>query len=393
MKHSARFLRLTALLLALLSSLSFAGCAFSLSFESGGQNGTADGGVTVSDPLSGVTPLPYEDTLAYHYYRQLNDTERALYTVILEKITLGTASFTVENTDYETVKAMVSRVSTAVYYDHPERFWLAPSYQISGSLGHGEKDDSVTVTWETCNFADAGTREEQRTAIESAVSSLVTEASGYATDYEKAKFVHDALASKIFYDKKNSDKFNGELNSVYCALVWGQAVCGGYARAFQMVMNRLGIPCTTVHGTAEGGPHAWNAVTLDGETCYIDLTWNDGEDGATHHYFGLTSEELAKTHTADPEFAAPTASSEANHYYRREGKFLDTYSFEGVSEVLEKQRGTDGCIKFASEAELDRALKELFEDDRWQELPVFEGATRLSYSLDREHCTIYLTVP
>ena len=53
---------------------------------------------------------------------------------------------------------------------------------------------------------------------------------------EKEKFVHDALIDKISYN------LGAEMNqSAYSTLVNGQTVCAGYARAFQYLLQQLGI--------------------------------------------------------------------------------------------------------------------------------------------------------
>ena len=55
-------------------------------------------------------------------------------------------------------------------------------------------------------------------------------------------------------------------------------VCEGYARAFKVLCNKVGIPCVLVDGDA-GGPHMWNYVQLDGAWYGVDVTWNDPSGG------------------------------------------------------------------------------------------------------------------
>lgn len=58
-------------------------------------------------------------------------------------------------------------------------------------------------------------------------------------------------------------------------------VCEGYARAFKVLCDELGIPCVLTSGTArlnaEDTPesHMWNYVELDGQWYAVDVTWND----------------------------------------------------------------------------------------------------------------------
>ena len=81
------------------------------------------------------------------------------------------------------------------------------------------------------------------------------------------------------------------LDSPYGAVVAGQTVCGGYARAYKALCDRLGLDCWVVAGEQRTGSHAWNAVLLDGETLYMDCTYADS-DGDESYYF-MREEQLA----------------------------------------------------------------------------------------------------
>ncbi len=86
-----------------------------------------------------------------------------------------------------------------------------------------------------------------------------------------------------------------EMNqSAYSALVNGQTVCAGYARAFQYILQQLGIPCYYCTGFA-GESHAWNIVMLDGEFYNVDTTWDDMGIG-TYDYFNKTDKDYADNH-------------------------------------------------------------------------------------------------
>ena len=63
----------------------------------------------------------------------------------------------------------------------------------------------------------------------------------------------------------------------------GRIVCDGYAKVFQYLMHRAGVPCVTVSGSiispeqAEKGitDHAWNKVLLNGRWLNADICWAD----------------------------------------------------------------------------------------------------------------------
>ena len=82
--------------------------------------------------------------------------------------------------------------------------------------------------------------------------------------------------------------------SAYGALVNGQTVCAGYARAFQYLLQQLGIPCYYCTGYA-GENHAWNIVALEDGYYNVDATWDDTE-GGKYDYFNKTDQDYADTH-------------------------------------------------------------------------------------------------
>lgn len=101
--------------------------------------------------------------------------------------------------------------------------------------------------------------------------------------------MHDALASAVTYD------LTADMNqSAYSALVNGKSVCAGYARAYQYLLQQLGIPCYYCTGYS-GGDHAWNIVKLDDGYYNVDVTWDDANT-LRYDYFNKTDADFASTH-------------------------------------------------------------------------------------------------
>ena len=128
------------------------------------------------------------------------------------------------------------------------------------------------------------------------------------TDYEKALWLHDYLCATVTYEADLGDES-------YTALIDGVADCGGYASAYQELLNAVGIQSAVVIGTAAGGPHAWNMVMLDGQCYYTDVTWDDLDKAYnSYQYFNVTYDEMEKNHDGmyyDPAYLRP--SGECNH--------------------------------------------------------------------------------
>lgn len=113
------------------------------------------------------------------------------------------------------------------------------------------------------------------------------------TDWEKVDAVNDYLCAVITYDL--------DYYTAYDALVNGLARCQGYANAFKVIMDKLGINCDIIYGDADNGSgetvsHAWNRVIIDNYYYLIDVTWNDIGTESSDEYLGMSETEFSKSH-------------------------------------------------------------------------------------------------
>lgn len=239
-----------------------------------------------AENLSGIiapgntgSDLVFDETL-YPYYAMLEQTVRPLYHQVYANAMNLTVSFTpVTNVSVEQLKT----VFEAVYNDHPELFWLDTGYTCK----YLKSGSCVEVTLKYNDAADH--IDSARQEFQGAAQAVLSGAQALGSDGEKERYVHDALMQLVEYDS------GAPMNqSAYSALVGGRSVCAGYARAFQYLMQCLGIPCYYCTGYA-GEDHAWNIVKLDGSYCNVDVTWND-TDPATYDYYNKTDREFGSTH-------------------------------------------------------------------------------------------------
>lgn len=125
-------------------------------------------------------------------------------------------------------------------------------------------------------------------------------------DRDKAKYFHDYLILHASYSTMLEEKVN---HSAYHCLVNGYSVCDGYASAFKLLCDEAQIPCDVVLGQSNGGNHAWNLIQLDGAWYHVDVTFDDPvgmpEDYVGSQYFCLTTAEILKDHTIDPDETFP----------------------------------------------------------------------------------------
>lgn len=216
----------------------------------------------------------------YPYYQMLTENQQSVYRQIYANAQNLTEKFAPE----KTVSASdVKTAFEAVIGDHPEMFWLETGYS-SKYLVNGQ---CVEIDLKYNSTADDLESAKQR--LDAAAQNLITGADSLDSNYEKEKYVHDALASAVTYD------LTADMNqSAYSALVNGKSVCAGYARAYQYLLQQLGIPCYYCTGYS-GGDHAWNIVKLDDGYYNVDVTWDDAA-AIRYDYFNKTDADFASTH-------------------------------------------------------------------------------------------------
>ncbi|WP_050608135.1 DUF5050 domain-containing protein [Clostridium niameyense] len=117
------------------------------------------------------------------------------------------------------------------------------------------------------------------------------------TEFQKEIAIHDYIVLNTNYilDTK------GLSFTSYGCIVNNEAVCDGYTRAMQILLNKVGIYAIRVVGFA-GTDHAWNIVKINNKFYHVDATWNDSnfyKTNAHYKYLNVTDEELSKDHVWD----------------------------------------------------------------------------------------------
>ena len=260
----------------------------------------------------------------------------------------------------------IEKVLLSLLSDCPSIFWMD-----FANCSYIENDEGITVFFSY--FYSGDTLKNMRLNLKSEVISIVQtiEAGSYSSEYEKALYAHDMIAFMCEYDKAQDGK---DMHNAYGALVTRKAVCDGYAHAYQLILEELGLECHYVAGEARGpnGPegHAWNIAKLDGKYTSIDLTWNDidgymfegfvppSDDISSHVYFGISEDEIRQTHTVDDKQVYPLP----------EAKEMSWYSFNNLkgSSVEEiKDKASDVLIKNMkidiSYVEIELTSREVFQ--------------------------------
>lgn len=232
-----------------------------------------------------------------------NDAERQVYDTLDAQVQKLTPEVFVIPEDVS-LRRLVQIID--IYcMDHPEVFWINEQMSLDTQ---GLDQGSVRLVYLYEGEILQNMKEAQEEAIQSFLASIAPDASAY----EKELAVNEWIIDHAEYDHDAVQDNQYTVRNVcygYGALVDGWAICEGYARAFKILCDRAAVPCTLVltRMLDNGIGHMLNAVQLDGEWYYADVTNNDHEQycPAVEHmrYLNETEEMLLKRMSIEPTYA------------------------------------------------------------------------------------------
>ena len=292
-----------------------------------------------------------------------------------------------------------------LFRKHPEFFWL------DGGFSYVEESSSegITVQYKIGYQVPLSEVSAMDARFQDSTESLLSKLDSSMTDYEKALYVHDFLVETVEYDfayyqqlEQNSTATSPDLSgTAYGCLVNHKGICDGYSKTFQYLMHKIGVECNYVSGESLvgfTGNHSWNYIVLDGEGYFVDVTWDDplqsGQslpiDRISHEYFCITSEELLKSHSINPEETVPVCSSYKYDYYRAHDQYMEEYN---ADEFATRLRNADRVleIKFGSDAAADAAVNDCFTQNNFYKMDPSVKSCRYQTSNSGQILTIELT--
>ena len=249
----------------------------------------------------------YIDSEFYPYFGLLNDVQKEVYYDIIE----GANEYKEFITPSKKIQvADVKDIYYAVMYDHPEIFWLNSKYS------YDYYHDSNEVIKINLSYTEViNDIENNRRLFDEAINTVVEGAKKYSLDFEKEKYVHDTLANMLEYDDAYKDD-----QTAFNAMVNHRCVCAGYAKSFQIIMTKLGIPTYYITGEAKGD-HAWNLILLEDGYYNVDVTWDDQIDRVIYKYYNVNESQISMDHMRK-EFSDKLVKAEGT-------KYINTYSTIG----------------------------------------------------------------
>lgn len=335
-------------------------------------------------PQSEPVPAPPEIVRNYetphvsadkYAYNVLDEDTKLVYDEIYQAMTEYSDTITVSTTD----QRVLEKAYRAVTADYGELFWV-------DGYGYTEYKRGDTVVSLRFSPKYTMTQEDMQSfkkQVEEKVSRILEGISIVDSDFNKAKYVYDTLIRTVEYDTSSPNNQN-----ILSVFLEGKTVCQGYACATQYLLKQLGITGAVIGGTADGVPHAWNLVLLDGDYYYMDTTWGSssyrGEEATyiNYAYFALTSEEMAQTHKAEETFLLPVCDSRKDNYFVHENLYFSEWNPDELGSLFAGIGEQAVAVRFSDDALYRQAYQYFMEDGHiWD---YYSGEDRLYYLLDDE---------
>lgn len=344
-----------------------------------GETPTPGGDISIS---TGTIKGPIErnpGSLSRYAYNLLNDAEKTVYDTVFEAIN----SFITEINGFgiSVTDAQVQMIVDYIQRDHPEIFWFQ-----HGATYYFDTTTHIVnrIELKYCMTQDEAKKRQEK--IDAATKSFLTSVTDTMSDYEATLHIYENIIELVDYDtiglerQRNSvvsPEIPDDLRSIYGVFVNKKAVCAGYAKALQYLLNLCGIECTYVTSDT----HAWNLIKLEGDYYHMDVTWGDGSDTKkdkqqtgviNYDCFCITTAELARieSHTPESNFPLPECTATKCNYHRRHGLYFETYDFDRIRSIVcesVKQNKLDVSFKFGSSNIFGIAKKRLIDDGKIRE--------------------------
>ena len=201
---------------------------------------------------------------------------------VQELISSGFYSFEqrIDVSEFELDPTELLHIFSCVIKDDPYLFF------VSRNLRYSYKTNGCVLTLTPQYTMTLEEYESAVTYCKEKVGAMAALLEHFASEVEKALFLHDFICENFEYDDemKNDD--------VYDFLLTGKGTCEAYMLLYTAVLRECGIE--SHFAASDTLTHIWNIVRLDGEWYHVDLTWDDSasSERVSHRHF-LCSDKAA----------------------------------------------------------------------------------------------------
>ncbi len=205
--------------------------------------------------------------------------------------------------DLDVSKQDVFDAYWAFDYENPQFLTLGSGYEITFLNSKvSNKVKSIKVNYgRTAN-------ETGQTEFEARAETVLEESRAQESDYDKLKYVHDWIVDNTVYTKSGA-VYESEADG---PIVYGQALCEGYSKAFMYFAQSLGFQCICAIGSGHLEDHMWNMVKIGSSWYNVDVTWDDpvnsdGTQELRHDYFLINDAQFRLDHRVEHPLVLPNA--------------------------------------------------------------------------------------
>lgn len=239
-----------------------------------------------------------------YYYNQLSVTHKSAWEKDIANALLYPNQTAAPSRDVR-CQALASMIKT----DNPRIFWI----DWIDSNARLRFETGNQATYAQLKLPDGQTlpvlKRQFIEGIDAAVKAIEKKLPANATVRQKAAAIQDWLCKNNTYNKAQTSSHKKEhdpvsfaylaAHSAYSAMIPGDAyepVCEGYAGAFKILCEELGVKCISVHGSAKfASGHMWNYIQSDSGKWYlVDVTSNDAGKSAVQTYFMLNKSQAGR---------------------------------------------------------------------------------------------------
>lgn len=322
-----------------------------------------------------------------YYYRQITDpNQRMVYNALVQSVKNfdDNVTFKISKDQLSSLDGnSLQQIYTLVYRDHPEFFWM-PVLKGDGIMIRTLLDKNggylnIRTPW---RMPKAKAVEAQQ-KLNRWVDEVAGKAQDMKTNYEKAKLAYHAVVKYLSYDEKTIND-----QSLYTGLMTGKAVCAGYVKLYQVLLNKLNVPNAWIpviakHETGQiTNNHVVTAIQMAAEEWYwSDPTWGDAfatskpELGLDWSSFSFDQAEFDNRYSPEKNLQdtmikgcckAPVNNSDKYSYFKHEHLWVQSLDRQHVQAVIERgvQLSEGGFFMIGMPRNLIKEFTKDFENGR-----------------------------
>lgn len=355
------------------SSASGGSSASSASVTAGSSSSSAETTGSLDTQTSTVGAPSASDLERPYSYRFLDEKHTYIYDEIINAAEQYSSSITFAS-DMDITSEDYCDVYQIIYDDEPSLFYIDKKMQYA-------VNSSTKRLASSKMFYKYSSSEiyKMQSEIDTEVNKIFAMITSDMTDYDKVKLFNDVLASSVVYDETASN-----CRDIYGVFVDKKAICGGFSKAFSYLCSKAGIETAAVTGDADGQPHMWNKVKIDGKWYNVDVTYavSNSTEGnyVRYDYFCVPDKMLAESRTVyEQSYKYPEAVSDDCSYFVKNGLVAESWAEARIilrDRLIEcsKDKISPVQVKCSDKKVYEETIFNLFDNTSKQALDIYDEA-------------------